>query len=328
MKALVTGGGGFLGSALCRRLAARGDSVRSFSRNEHPALRKAGIELVRGDLADQTAVAAAAKGCDIVFHVGAKAGIWGPYEEYHRTNVQGTANVLDACRLHGIRRLVYTSSPSVVFNGRDMEGADESARYPERYEAHYPETKAAAERMVLRANGPALAAVALRPHLIWGPGDTQLLPRLIARRKAGKLRRLSGEPKRVDTVYIDNAVDAHVLAGDRLQPGSPIAGKAYFITNGEPLPLWELVDRLLAAAGLPPVAQSISPRQAYWAGALMELAYGFLIPGEPPMTRFLARELSTAHWFNIRAAGLDLGYHPKVSIDEGLHRLRCQGSTY
>lgn len=323
MKALVTGGGGFLGSAIVRRLLARGDSVRSLSRGDYPALRTLGVELVQADIADADAVLQAADGCDIVFHVAARPGIWGKYEEYHRINVVGTENVLAACKRRGIRQLVYTSSPSVVFDGRDMEGVDESVPYPEHYHAHYPRTKAIAERLVLAANGPDLATVALRPHLIWGPGDNQLVPRIVARAKAGRLRRIGRADKRVDTVYIDNAADAHLLAADRLQPGSFIGGKAYFISQGEPIPLWEMIDRILAAAELPPVTQRMPLGLAVAVGWVCEAVYGCLgIRGEPPMTRWLARELSTAHWFNIDAARRDLEYEPQVSLTEGLDRLR------
>ncbi len=175
MKALVTGGGGFLGKAIVERLLARGDHVQSFSRGDYPELRALGVQVQQGDLDDPEAVRRAAEGCDIVFHVAAKPGIWGPYQEYYRTNVVGTENVLAACRSHNIARLVYTSTPSVVFNGKDQEGVDESAPYPEHYHAHYPHTKPIAERLVLQANDSRLATVALRPHLIWGPGDHHLV---------------------------------------------------------------------------------------------------------------------------------------------------------
>ncbi|KAF0221768.1 MAG: 3-beta hydroxysteroid [Geobacteraceae bacterium] len=323
MKALVTGGGGFLGKAITRLLVERGDVVRSFSRGAYPELASLGVETVRGDLADREAVLAAAKGFDVVFHVAAKAGIWGTYEEFHRSNVTGTENVLAACRHHGIGRLVYTGSPSVVFDGRDVEGEDESLPYPKHYEAHYPRTKALAEKLVLAADCSVLATVSLRPHLIWGPGDNHLVPRIVARGRAGKLRRIGNRPCLVDTVYVDNAARAHILAADRLAPGSTVAGKAYFITNGEPLPLWEIVDRILAAAGLPPVRRRVSPGVAYTVGAFCEGLWNVLrLQGEPPMTRFVARELATAHWFDISAARRDLGYAPEVSIAEGLKRLQ------
>jgi nucleoside-diphosphate-sugar epimerase len=323
MKVLVTGGGGFLGKAVVERLLARGDEVRSFSRADYPELRAKGVQICRGDIANFAAVAAAVEGCDPVFHVAAKAGIWGPYHEYHRTNVVGTEAVLAACKLHGIRRLVFTSSPSVIFNGQDMEGVDESAPYPGHYDAPYPQTKALAEQAVLKANGPDLATVALRPHLIWGPGDNNLVPRILDRARKGQLRRIGTKPNLVDSVYIDNAADAHVLAADRLYAGSAIAGRAYFISQGEPLPLWDLVNRILQAGGLPSVTKTLSPRIAYWAGFLMEITYKMLrVKSEPSMTRFLAKELSTAHWFDLSAARRDLGYEPKVSLEEGLTRLR------
>jgi 2-alkyl-3-oxoalkanoate reductase len=323
MNALVTGGGGFLGKAIVERLIARGDTVTSFARCDYPQLRALGVHVVQGDLSDADAVKRAAAGCDIVFHVAAKPGIWGPYQEYYRTNVVGTENIVAACRACGIARLVFTSTPSVVFDGKDQEGIDESAPYPERYHANYPQTKAMAERLVLQANDSRLATVALRPHLIWGPGDNHLVPRILARARAGMLRRIGRRDNRVDCVYIDNAADAHLLAADRLAPGSPIAGKAYFISQGEPWPLWDLVNAILKCADLPPVTRAVPASVAYAAGWAFETTYRLLgLTSEPRMTRFLARELSTSHWFNLDAARRELGYAPTVSIDEGLRRLR------
>ena len=322
MHALVTGGGGFLGGGIVRMLLERGDRVRCFSRDKHPALARHGVEQFQGDLGDREALLRAAAGCDIIFHVAAKAGIWGSYHDFHRANVTGTENVLAACRAHGINRLVSTGSPSVVFDGKDVEGGDESLPYPDHYEAHYPRTKALAEQLVLAANSPGLATVSLRPHLIWGPGDNHLVPRIIAKGRAGKLRRIGTRPCLVDTIYVDNAARAHLLAADRLAPGSCVAGKAYFISNGEPLPLWEMVNRILAAADIPPENRSIPPAAAYAAGIICEALWRTLrLSGEPPITRFVARELATAHWFTIDAARRDLGYRPEVSISEGLARL-------
>ena len=328
MKALVTGGGGFLGQAIVRGLRKRGTQVRSFSRHAYEALAKLGVEQCKGDLADPVAVASAAQGCDVVFHVAAKPGIWGDYEEYHQPNVIGTQNVIAACRRHGVRRLVHTSSPSVVFGGRDMEGVDESVPYPLQYEAHYPRTKALAEQLVRAANDPQLATVSLRPHLIWGPGDNHLLPRLVARARAGQLARIGSRTNLIDTIYVDNAADAHLLAAERLSPGSPIAGKVYFISQDEPVPMWEMVNRLLQAAGAPPVTREVP----VWLA--MALAWGFESvhrvtrnPREPRLTRFVVRELSTAHWFDISAARRDLGYAPAISIAEGLELLRMDLKT-
>jgi len=322
MNALVTGGGGFLGAAIVRRLRTRGDAVHSFSRGRYPELDALGVTQHQGDLADAIAVSRAAAGCDMVFHVAAKAGVGGRYRDYHRANVLGTANVLTACRHHGIARLVYTSSPSVIFTGRDMAGVNESVPYPSHYEAAYPRTKAIAERMVLQANGPLLATVALRPHLIWGPGDNHLIPRILARARAGRLRRIGTESKLIDSVFIDDAADAHLLAADRLAPASPIAGKTYFITQGEPVPLWDLVNRILHSAALGPVTRAIPARLAYAVGWVLETVYAVFWPhGEPPLTRFVARELATAHWFDVTAARRDLDYAPKISLEEGMCRL-------
>ncbi len=316
MIALVTGGGGFLGGAIVRRLVARGDTVRSFSRGDHPGQ---GFVHHRGDIADAGAISEAAAGCDIVFHVAAKAGVGMKRKEYVRANVTGTENVLAACRARNIRKLVFTSSPSVTFDGQDQDGVDESASYPRRFLCPYAETKAAAERLVLAANAPGLATVALRPHLIWGPGDPHLVPRIVSRARAGKLR-FVGPSKKIDSVYIDNAADAHILAADRLAPGAACAGRAYFISNGEPMPVDQLINGILAAAHLPPVTARIGATTAWVVGWIMERFY----PGDdPPLTRFVARQLATSHWFDLTAAKRDLGYAPGVSIAEGLKRLEA-----
>ena len=323
MRALVTGGGGFLGTAIVKRLHQRGDSVRSFARSHYPHLEPLSVEQFLGDLADRDAVIKAAADRDIVFHVAAKAGVWGRYADYHRVNVTGTENVLAACRASGIRKLVYTSSPSVVYTGCDEEGIDESTPYAHRFLAHYPHTKALAEKMVLAVNGANLATVALRPHLIWGPGDPHLMPRLVARARASKLRQIGAGRNMVDATYVDNAADAHLLAADRLDVGAPIAGKAYFVAQGEPLSMWDFINRMLATAEVPPVTRRVSARSAYVLGTLLEMVYVLMrLPDEPPMTRFVARQLSTSHWYDLSAIKRDLGYMPQVAVAEGLRRLR------
>lgn len=323
MRALVTGGGGFVGRAVTERLISRGATVTTFSRGDYPELAKYGVNHIRGDLADSQSVIEACRGCDIVFHIAARAGLWGPYEQFYRDNVTATKNVIASCRKAGVRKLVFCSSPSVVFNGCDMDGVDESMPYPTKYKAAYPETKAIAERWVLGANSPELATVALRPHLVWGPRDPHLVPRFIARARAGRLKRVGTQPKKVDFTYIDNAAEAHVLAGDLLEPGSPISGRAYFISDGCPLPLWDFVNRVLSLVDLPPLSGKVPARLAYAAGGICEFLYR-VIPsaGEPLMTRMLAEELVTAHWFNIDAARRDLGYKPVVTMDEGFERLK------
>jgi nucleoside-diphosphate-sugar epimerase len=321
-RVLVTGGGGFLGTALVKLARQRGLAVRSFCRRGYPHLDELDVEQLQGDVADPRAVARAVTGCATVFHVAAKTGIWGPEDEYHEVNVQGTRNVIEASRVIGAVRLIYTSSPSVVFNGRDMAGADESLPYSKRFEAAYPKTKAQAEQIVLQANGANLATTSLRPHLIWGPGDNNLLPRIIARARRGRLRRIGRRDPLIDPVYIDNAAGAHFLAADRLEPGSPVAGKIYFVTQGETIPLWDIINRFLKAAGLAPVKRTISRPLALAAAALLEMnAMVARGRGEPSMTRFLVRQLSTTHWFSIEAARRDLGYEPHVSISDGLRRL-------
>lgn len=320
MRVAVTGGGGFLGKAIARRLVAGGHRVRSLSRRRYPALNDLGIEQIQGDIADLGAVMKALDGVDLVFHTAAKAGVWGEKADYVAANVTGTANVIDACRRHGIGYLVHTSSPSVVFDGSDMAGVDESAPYPARFHAPYPMTKAAAERMVRSAADETLKTVSLRPHLIWGPEDNHLVPRILAR--AATLRRVGDGANRVDTIYIDNAADAHLKAAEALMTRPDISGRVYFISQDAPVPLWDMVDAILSAGGLPPVRGSVSAATARRIGTVLETAYKLLrLPGEPRMTRFVAAELATSHWFDITAAKRDLGYAPIVSTEEGLDRL-------
>ena len=322
MKYLVTGGGGFLGGAIVRQLLARGDEVRILARSRYPELESMGVESVCGDLADRRVCAEAVLGVDAVFHVAAKPGIWGTYDTYYRTNTLGTENMISVCRQHGVGRLIYTSTPSVVHAGTDISGADESLPYPKHFETAYPETKALAERAVLSAHGPELATVALRPHLIWGPGDNHLVPRILSRARAGRLKFVGRPSPLVDSTYIDDGARAHIMAADALAWGAACGGKAYFISQGEPWATDRLINGILKAAGEAPVSKYVSARLAFVVGAILESVYRlFRIQGEPIMTRFLARQLSTAHWYDIGAAKRDFGYEPEISIDAGLSRL-------
>jgi len=322
MKVLVTGGGGFLGQAVVRGLLQRGHEVRVLNRSSYPALEALGVDCRRGDLADAEAVRSACRGCEAVVHIGAKAGAGLYWPDFHRANLGGTRNVLAACRAEGIGMLVYTSSPSVVHAGGDIEGGDESLPYPSHFPAPYPATKAEAERLVLAANGPAMKTVALRPHLIWGPGDNHLLPRLVERNRAGRLR-LPAPGKLIDTIYIDNAAEAHLLALADLAGPARSAGKAYFVSNGEPLPVAEIMRRLLEAIGETPRIRGVSLAVARAAAAVVEPVWrGLRLKSDPPISRFMIEQLSTAHWFDLSAAARDLGYRPTISIDEGLRRLR------
>jgi len=323
VKALVTGAGGFLGSQIVEDLLARGHAVRGLCRKDYPALAARGVEMIRTDLRDRRAVIEACRGIDIVFHTAAAAGIWGSWKHYYAVNVRGSAHVVEGCRAQGVRRLVFTSSPSVTFEAADQAGVDESAPYCRRWLCHYAHSKALAEQHVLAANGTdGLLTCALRPHLIWGPRDPHLVPRLIARARAGKLYRIGDGTNRIDTIYVDNAALAHLQAAEALAPGSPVPGRAYFISQGEPVNCWEWIDQILALAGLPAIHKSITPRAAWRLGALLESLWRLLfLPGEPPMTRFLAVELSTTHFFDISRARKDFGYEPRVSTAEGMRRL-------
>jgi len=328
MTVLVTGGGGFLGGAIIDQLLVRGESVRSISRSTYPKLEAKGVTCIQGDLADAQAVSNAAEGCELVFHVAAKAGVWGSYEDYFEANVVGTRNVIAACKTHQIPHLVHTSSPSVTFAGEDENGVDESIPYAPNFLCNYPKTKAQAEQEVLAANDGTLHTVALRPHLIWGPGDNHLVPRIVARAKAGKLKLVGDGSNRVDATYVDNAASAHLAAADELRGDGTCAGKAYFISNDEPIAMKDLLNQILAAADLPPVTQSVPPGLAYAVGAAMEGAYRlFGKEEEPMMTRFVARQLATDHWYDIGAAKNDFGYNPAVTMADGMERLKAWLST-
>lgn len=319
----MTGAGGFLGLFIVERLIARGDRVRALGRRRSAALDALAIETIVGDVRDAESVARACRGVDVVFHAAGVAGIWGTWSHYYSINTLGTQHVVAACRAAGVGRLVYTSSPSVTFDGRDQRGVDESVPYPRRWLAHYPKSKALAEQQVLAANSPELATCALRPHLLWGPRDRQLVPRLWERARAGRLRRVGDGTNLIDTLYVENAADAHLQAADALRPGSPVAGNVYFLSQGEPVNCWEWIDDLLAIAGLPPVGKSISTGWAWRWGAVAETAYRLLRRrGEPALTRFLAAQLGRSHYFDVGRARRDFGFAPRVSLAEGMQRLR------
>jgi nucleoside-diphosphate-sugar epimerase len=329
MHVLVTGGGGFLGRYIVEQLVARGERVRSFGRGKYPELAALGVEVVRGDIANRDAVVAACAGVDAVIHTAAIPGIavqWAPYE---RANVRGTEHLLAGCRTHGVSRLVYTSSPSVVFAGEDQCGVDESTPYDFAWMkangAHYSHSKALAEQAVLAASDATLRTCALRPHLIWGPRDNHLIPRLIDRARCGRLRRVGDGGNHIDTIYVENAAVAHLQALDALYAkNSPTAGKAYFLSQGSSVNCWDWIDEILALAELPPVAKSISYASARRAGRLCETIFRlFHIKAEPPMSRFLAAQLATSHWFDVSAARRDFGYAPAVSMAEGITRLQA-----
>jgi nucleoside-diphosphate-sugar epimerase len=321
MRALVTGGGGFLGRYIVEQLLDRGDEVTVLARGDYPELKQLGARLIRGDLQDQEAVKQACVGMDTVFHVAAKAGYWGPWEAFYGPNVIGTRNVIDACRSQKVPKLIYTSTPSVVAGNRSRTGENESLPYPTYFENYYSQTKATAEQMVRRANDPDLLTVCLRPHIIFGPRDTQILPRLVARARAGKLIQIGDGTNRIDVTYVEDAARAHLMAADALAPQAATAGSVYFISQDQPVVLWPWVNDLLARLGVPPVRRKISLPAARVIGGLMEFSYRILrLKGEPRLTRFLANELALSHYYDISRAKQDFGYNPHVSLEEAVTR--------
>ncbi len=328
MSILVTGGTGFLGRRLVERLLGTGCAVTVLARRAAPDLEKRGVRFITASLEDAPAVQAACAGMSTVFHTAARVGVWGRYEDFYRTNFLGTQALLAGCRRHGVRQLVYTSTPSVVYNGRELAGADESLPLTTSCPSPYPLTKALAEREVLAANSLELRTVALRPHLIWGIGDPHLVPRVLARARAGRLRIVGTGKNRVDMVHVENAVDAHLLAEQALHvchlldDKRAAGGRAYFITNGEPVVLWDWINSLLIGLGEPPITRKISLRTAAAIGTVCEALWRVLpLKGEPPMTRFIAAELAKDHWFDLTAARRDLGYTPSISMTQGTAEL-------
>ncbi len=321
MKALVTGGGGFLGRRIVELLLEAGHEVRFLARGRYPEVEALGAEGLQVDLRDAEAVAAAVAGCDTIFHVASKAGYWGSREDFYGINVNGTMHLLEAARVHGVGRFVYTSTPSVIGYAGEVTGIGE-APYPDTWESLYGETKAKAEQAVLEANRPGLATVSLRPHLIIGPRDNNLLPRVVERAKSGKLRIVGDGDNVVDLTYVDNAAWAHLDAAAALaDPEAACAGRAYFISNDEPVKLWSWVNDFLPRVGAPTVDRSISLGAASVVGSVMETAWRWLpLSGEPRMTRFLAAALARSHWYDMTPAKEDFGYRIRVPMAEGTDR--------
>lgn len=341
----VTGASGFIGGKLAERLLADGRKVRVLSRRPLPELEARGAEVIPGDLHDRHALDRGCRSADTVFHVAGRVGVWGAPDDFFRVNVDGTRNVVAAARDAKVPRLVYTSSPSVVYNGGDLAGLDESAPLCTEAPCAYPTSKAAAERLVLGANDKDLATVALRPHLVWGPGDKNVVPRVMALARRGRLKVVGAGRNKVDITHISNVVDAHLLAEGALLGGSPaplqpaspaplgpgatngrgpqpVAGRAFFITNGEPVVLWDWINTVLRGVGIPEVRRRVPLSVAYAAGGMLEAIWRVAgKSGEPPMTRFVAKEMATDHWFDISAARRDLGYHPLVTVEQGTQEL-------
>lgn len=323
MKALVTGANGFLGFHVVKALVRQGYEVTGMTRNEDLRLSGLDVSQVHGDIRSYEHVEAACQGQDIVFHTAAISGIWGPWKLYHGVNTIGTKNVIEACRENSVGRLVYTSSPSVTFNGDHQIDQNESAAYPKQWLCHYPHSKALAEQSVLEANEQGrLLTCALRPHLIWGPGDRHLIPRLLKRAKAGQLRRVGDGRNRVDTIFVTNAADAHVQAAEALDNDSPVSGSAYFLSQDDPVNLWGWINEILQLAGVPRVKRSISYYWAHRLGFALETAAQITgAKQEPRMTRFLAAQLAKSHYFDISRAKADFGYIPTVTNRQAMEQL-------
>ncbi|GIX00641.1 MAG: 3-beta hydroxysteroid dehydrogenase [Pirellulaceae bacterium] len=318
-RVLVTGYGGFLGRHVASQLLAAGFSVRGLARGGYPELVERGVEPVQGSIADRATVMRAVSGCDAIVHTAAKAGVWGRWQEYYQANTLATSHLLEAAVRHRVRALVYTSSPSVTFDGQPQRGVDERAPYPTRWLAHYPRTKALAEQAVLGlAVEGILPACALRPHLIWGAGDPHLFPRVIERAVAGKLRRVGDGRNLIDVVHVESAAQAHVAALQRLLDGdSQVNGRAFFLTDGAPIACWDWISQILQGAEVPVPQRSISFAAAYRIGAVFEATYALLRRRqEPPMTRFVAAQLALDHYFSIDAARRALGYSPLANRPE------------
>ena len=321
MRVLVTGGSSLIGAGVARCLAERGDSVVCLQRSRSESLDER-IDQQLGDLRDAEAVEAAARGCDGIVHVAAKVGVVGDWEEYRAINVEGTEHVMAAADRHDVERVVYVSSPSVAHGGEPIVGGGAEPPVFGRRRAWYAESKAMAEVTALAAASPERGVVAIRPHLVWGPADTQLVGRIVDRARSGRLALVGGGRALVDTTYIDNAVDALVAALDAAHPGAVCSGRAYVVANGEPRTIRELVEGICTAAGVPFAPREVSLRAGRLAGAVVERVWPVVRPGEePPLTEFLAEQLGTAHWFDPRPARDDLGWTPTVGIDEGLRRL-------
>ena len=323
MKILVTGGGGFLGKHIIKKLLEQNHEVYNFSRSFYPELEKQGVTCLRGNISHFKEVFKALEGKEAVFHVASKVGMWGKWQDFYNTNVLGTDNIIKACQELGIRKLIYTSTPSVVFGKDDLRNADESTPYPSQYMGRYAHSKSIAEKKVLKANGPKLLTVALRPHLIFGENDPNLIPRLVKAAKKGKLKQIGNGRNLVDVIYVENAAHAHIIALEKLKEGSPICGKAYFLGQESPVNLWSFIGKILNIHGLAPLKKSISFKRAFFIGAMIEKVLDLVncYSIDPPMTRFVALQLSKSHYFSHKKAFMELGYKPIISTKNALERL-------
>lgn len=324
-KVLITGGGGFVGKAIVRQLRARNLDCLVLGRHLYPEVQAMGAICRQGNICDLDFVTECCQGVDTVFHVAALAGIWGRWQEYSAINVLGTENVLAGCRAAGVSRLIYTSTPSVVFNQHSIRNGNEELPYADHFLCHYARSKVMAEQLVLAASKDQLRTCAIRPHLVWGPGDPHLIPRLIERGRTGQLRQVGAGDNLVDISYVDNVAHAHLLAADNLAGTGTASGRAYFISQGKPVNLWQWIGELFSRLDITPVRGKISYPMAYGIGALLEGAYHLTgRQEEPRMTRFLAQQLAKSHYFSIARAMDELGYRPLVTTEQGMERVLAE----
>ena len=323
IKVLVTGGGGFVGMALIRRLVKSDYFVSTFSRSIYNEHKKLGVKIFQGNISSLPEIENACAGIDVVFHVAAKVGVWGAYKDFYDINIIGTENVIKACKKNGVKKLIFTSSASVIFDGSNLEGVNELVGYPKTPVSNYTSTKAQAEQLVLNANSNSLKTISLRPHLVWGPGDTQLIPKILIRAKSGRLKQVGEKNYLIDTTFINNLIDAQILAMGKMDINPDLCGRAFFITNGKPIPVWEFLNSIIKSAGLPEVKKSIPKFVALMVAWILEKAHLiFRIKKEPFITRFVIHELCTHHWFDISAAEKLLDYSPKIDFETGIQKLK------
>ena len=321
MKVLVTGTGSLLLGGIASELVRRGEDVVCLQRRPSAFIGHQNAQEVLADNCDAEAVVAAAHGCDAIIHGAARVGVVGSQKDFYDTNVLGTINILQATEQHNISRLVFVSTPSVAHTGDSLIGAPAGEAKIGRSRSYYAESKAIAERTVLNARNEHLAVVAVRPHLVWGPGDTQLVGRIVDRAASGRLAVIGTGNALVDSTYIDNAISAHIAALDALHIGSACDGKAYVVSNGEPRTVNELMRSMCESAGVPFEPRHVSLAMGIRLGSLIERLWPLMRSSEPPLTRFVAEQLGTAHWFDQRAVQEDLGWTPHVSLDVGFHHL-------
>ena len=322
MKVLVTGGLGFVGHSLVRSLIAEGHEVHALGRTLNPPREKLCEELNYHchDLSKSKLTDSWFRGTQTVFHVAAKAGIGGSYLDYKLANLCATESLLKTCAQMGVSKFIYTSTPSVVFSTRPISGGDESLPYSNEVFSPYASTKALAEQAVLAHDNPAgMRTLALRPHLIWGPGDPHLLPRVISRHHAGKLKIIGDGKNVVDLTHLENVVHAHLCAHRAMLSDRQLGGKAYFIGQNEPVPLWPWLNEMFDQLGLPSIDKTIPYKTAYHIGYILENVWKLLrLQSDPPMTRFVASQLAHDHWFSSVAAEKDLGYRPIITMKDAL----------